>query len=360
MKSHIFIFLIGFFWIPLVGAIAIPDLYSADIKLPVAASEAQMLNEAFGLAVEAVLVKVSGDKGAIVGKVLNQAKKNAPTWVAQHSIASLSDLLPSPEGGVPGKQVKVTFYQTSIDQFLSDNNLPVWGQERPSVLIWLAAEINGVRVLSGSNAPSVILNEFAQSASELGVPIYAPLLDEVDKNSLAVADVWGFFGETIAKASRRYQTDAVAALRVSDFSGQVSGNLLVLLSTGESVRFALMGQTHKEIVEQASVKLAKLFSSKYASVRNGYSANALTLQITGVTGYGIMRNVQSYLESISVVRDVLLVQVGDEKIEFLIEIDGDKQKLFNSISLSALLKKIPINALDPDANRVVKYQYSGD
>lgn len=359
MKSRIFIFLIGFFWIPLVSAIAIPGLYSADIKLPIVASEAQMLNEAFGLAVEAVLIKVSGDKDAIAGNVLKQAKKSAPTWVAQHSIASLSELLPSPEGGVPGKQVKITFYQASIDQFLSNNNLPVWGQERPSVLVWLVAETNGVRFLSGSNAPSVVLNEFAQSASALGVPIYAPLLDEVDKKSLTVADVWGFFEETISKASRRYQTDSVAALRVSDFSGQVSGNLLVLLSTGEAERFALAGNTYKDIVDQASVKLAKLFSSKYASVRNDYSANTLNVQITGVTGYGIMRNVQSHLESISVVRDVFLVQVNDGKIEFSIEIDGDKQKLFNSISLNGLLKQTPINALDPDANRVVKYQYSG-
>jgi len=42
-----------------------------------------------------------------------------------------------------------------------------------------------------------------------------------------------------------------------------------------------------------------------------------------------------------------------KKVEFSVEIDGDKQKLFNSISLSRLLINAPLNALDPDANRVV-------
>ena len=359
MNSRIFLLLINVFFISSVNAVPIQGLYSAEINLPVTQSEAQMLNDAFGLAVEDVLIKVSGDKKAITGELLEQAKKKAPTWVAQHSIASLSQLLPFDDGLVPGKQVKVTFYQESIDGFLSQNNLPVWGGNRPSVLVWLVNEKNGIRSLSGSKEPSEELNKLAQSASNIGVPIYAPLLDDVDKRSIAVSDVWGFFEDSIMNASKRYQTDSVAALRISNYAGQIGGNLLVLLKNGETERFVLRGETLNDLIDQASTDLAKVFSSRYASVRNGVSASKVNVQVVGVTNYSIMNKVQSYFESIGVVRDVMLVRVAGNEVEFSIEIDGDKQKLFNSISLSRLLIDAPLNALDPDANRVVSYQYSG-
>jgi uncharacterized protein len=359
MNFRIFLLLISVFLISTANAVPVSGLYNAEVNLPVTQSEEQMLNEAFGLATEEVLIKVSGDKNAITGDLLVQAKRQSSAWVAQHSVASLNELLPSEGGLVPGKQVKVTFYQESIDRFLSQNNLPVWGDNRPSVLVWLVSEQNGIRTLSGSKEPSDLLNQFAQSASMVGVPVYAPLLDDVDKRAISASDVWGFFEDSIANASTRYQTDSIAALRVSNYAGQLSGSLLVLLKNGESERFVLSGTTVRDLIDQASADLAKVFSSRYASVRNSSSASRLNIQVAGVTNYGTMSRVQTYLESIGVVRNVILVQVDGEKIEFSIEIDGDKQKLFNSISLSRLLINAPLNALDPDANRVASYQYSG-
>ena len=94
-------------------------------------------------------------------------------------------------------------------------------------------------------------------------------------------------------------------------------------------------------------------------MRNGDSASKLDLRIAGVTSYDIMKKTQTYLEGIGVVRGVNLVQVNGDSVEFSVEIDGDKQKFFNSISLSSLLISAPLNALDPDANKIVSYQYGG-
>jgi len=359
MNSRIFFLLMVFWFTSSAQAVNVKGLYSAEINLPVTQSEANMLNQAFRLAAEQVLIKVSGNKEAIIGDLLSQARKQSAGWVAQHSVASLSELLPSDDGLVPGKQIKVTFYPESIDRFLSQNGLPVWGSNRPSVLVWLASENNGIRRLSGSNAPSQILNDFARASSLVGVPIYAPLIDQVDQNNITAADVWGFFEDTIANASQRYQTDAVAALRVSNYAGHIGGSLMVMQKTGETDRFVLTGDNLESLLDQASAKLANVFASRYASVRNSGSASRLNIQIGGVSNYSSMAKVQAYLESIGVVREVSLVQVKGEQVEYSVEIDGDKQKLFNSISLSRLLIEAPLNALDPDANRVVSYLYSG-
>lgn len=359
MKYRILLLFVSAFLSSLVHAVTVRGLYDAEINLPANQSESIMLNDAFGLAAERVLIKVSGDKEAIVGDLLAQAKKSASTWVAQHSVAELSELLPTDNGLVPGKKINVTFYQASIERFLSQNNLPVWGDNRPSVLVWVANDSNGIRALSGSQSSSSVLNRFAYYANLAGVPVYAPLLDETDKSKISATDVWGFFEDTIASASKRYQTDAIAALRVSSYAGHVGGSLMVLLNDGESVRFVLNGETPDDVLALASARLAKVFSSRYASVRNGVDANTLNIQVAGIKSYGMMKKTQEYLESISVVRDVNLLKVAEDKVEYLVEIDGDKQKLFNSIGLGRLLIKAPLNALDVDANRVASYQYSG-
>ncbi|MCB5162168.1 DUF2066 domain-containing protein [Marinomonas algarum] len=359
MNCRIFLVFISVFFILPAQAVPVNGLYSADIDLPVTRPESQMLTQAFGLAAERVLIKVSGNQKAITGDVLRQAKKLAPNWVAQHSVTALSELLPQGDGFVTGKRTSVTFYQESIDRFLSQNNLPVWGNNRPSVLVWLASETNGVRRLSGSNAPSVLLNDFAVTASDVGIPIYAPLLDEVDQRNLAASDVWGLFEDNIRQASQRYQTDSIAAIKVNEYPGYVSGNLLVMLKNGESERVTLTGETTKAILDQASLSLASVFSSRYASVRSDTSTKSLTVQVAGIPTFQVLNKIQSYLESISVVRDVAVAVVEGQRVEFVVSIDGDKQKLFNSISLSRLLLSAPLNALDPDANRIVSYQYSG-
>lgn len=359
MNLRIFLLLMGILLIPAAHAVPVEGLYRAEIHLPVRASESQMLNEAFALAAEEVLIKVSGNKDAINGDLLRQAKAQASAWVSEHSVASLNELLPSGNGLVPGKQIRVSFYQQSIDGFLSKNNLPVWGENRPSVLVWLVSDMDGVRQLSGSNAPSDVLNGFARSALSVGVPIYAPLLDDTDKSVLTTFDVWGFFEDVIARASQRYRTDAVAALRVSRFAGQVDGSLLVMLQQGQTERFSLSGDTMEALLDQAAVHLAKVFSSRFASVRNDASANQVSIQIVGIKSFASLDRVQSYFESIGVVRSVTLVKVDGDKVEFSVSIDGDQQKLFNSVALNDLLIDAPLNALDPDANRVKSYQYSG-
>ena len=339
MNIRILVVLFSVFFVSLVNAVPVSNLYRADIQLPVVNSEEEMLGEAFSQAVEQVLVRVSGDKSAISGDLLQQAQSKAPSWVAQHSVVSLPQLLPFNGELVSGKKVSVVFYRASIDSFLSQHNLPVWGSNRPSVLVWAVSEDNGVRVLAGANSPSELLNDFAGSAAIAGVPIYAPLVDSVDQSVVSPADVWGFFEDSIAQASKRYQTDAVAALRVSNYAGAVSGSLLVLFNDGTTRRFSLSGESLQSLTDQASADMAKVLSTRYAAVRNGSAERHLAIRVSGVRSYSALNKVQAYLEKVGVVRDVFVLAAQDDVVTFSVTINGDKQKLMSSISLSSLLQK---------------------
>lgn len=359
MKFRIFLLFVCVCWSSLSNAVPVVGLYEAKIKLPASESEEEVLSKAFGLAVESVLIKVSGDKAAISTNLLREAKAKASTWVAQHSVASLNELLVLNGKKVAGKQVQVAFYKASIDDFLSKNNLPVWGADRPSSLVWLVSEENGLRSLSGTKVPSEALNTFARTSGYMGVPVYAPLLDYEDQQNISTTDVWGFFEDNILKASERYQTDAVAALKISNYVGKVSGGLLVLLSNGETERFELSGDTFDDVLELASVHLAKVLSSRYAAIRSLDSVNVLDVQVSGVSDYSIMRGAQSYLESLGVVKSVNLAKISGENVIFSIEVNGGKERLLNSISLNRLFVRESRPSGEIQDNNLIAYQYIG-
>lgn len=359
MKIRIFLFFISIFYVSMASAVPVKDLYRASIKLPATESEDQMLSDAFSQAVEQVLVRVSGDKAAITGDLLQEAQKVAPTWVAQHSVTSLKDLLPLNGDLVAGKQVNVFFYHESIDQFLTQHNLPVWGNNRPSVLVWAVDDNNGVRTLSGANSPSELLNDLAVSSTNYGVPIYAPLMDSVDAAAISPSDVWGFFEDTIKSASQRYQTDAIAALRVSQYSGSLTGSLLMIIGN-DTQQFSLTGTNLQDLADQASADMAKALSERYAAVRNSASESRLDLSVSGVTNYAAMQKIQQYLESVGVVRDVYVVKATSNSVVFSVAINGDKQKLMDSIQLSSLLQAdVPPSVTVPPVTQASATQENG-
>ncbi len=337
MNIRILLFLLSVFYEPIVPALPVKDLYRASIKLPVMDSEEQMLNDAFSQAVEQVLIKVSGNKDAITGDLLKEADKDVSTWVEQYSVVFFNDLIPINGFLVSGKQVNVVFYHESIDQFLTQYNLSVWGNNRPPVLVWVVGENNGTRTLLGANTPSEILNDLEASAIKLGIPIYVPLMDSVDSSAISPSDVWGFFENKIKSASQRYQTDVLAALRVIQYDGLITCNLLVMTGV-DSQRFLLSGDNLQELVDQVSTYIAKTLSDRYAAVKNSKSKNRFKIHVSHVSSYLVMHKVQKYLKNIGVVRDVYVVNITNGSVTFSVTIDGDKKKLMDSILLSSLLE----------------------
>ncbi|GAB3478071.1 DUF2066 domain-containing protein [Marinomonas epiphytica] len=342
MKIRIILLLMGFLSISLAQAVPVQGLYSAQITLPSQTSEQRLLQQAFQAAAKQVLTKVSGRSQDISGQVLSQASQQAASWVAQHSIIDLSDLLQQGDELVPGKQVNVTFYRSSIDGFLTANGLPIWGEDRPSVLVWLVVEDESGRNLYGANQPSERLNQLAQTVTSYGVPIYAPLLDRVDKAAISSADIWGGFEETIAAASRRYQTDAVLTVRLTDYQANKGlSQTLFLADQSQTERY--QGEQLEPLITQLAIGIAEALSNRYASVKNADFTNQVKIRVAGINAFGELDKIQSYFTSMTLVQQAQLTAVMDEQADFLLTINGQKEKLMNTIALNATL----IPALEP-------------
>ena len=356
---HIFLFAWVVFFSASASAVTVSNLYNASIQLPARLSESDLLNQAFSQSIDDVLFRVSGQPASIDQDVLAAAHRNARAWVAQHTIQDLPDLVEFDGELQTARQVNVSFYSESINRFLYDNGLSVWGSNRPSILIWLVQEERGVRSVSGAREPSAELSELFTNSQQLGLPTYAPLQDNVDKRALSSGALWGFFEEDILQASQRYQTDVVFAIRMSEYGNSVNVDGALFSPGMAPQRISVNQPTESEALKGITDQLAEALSKRYASVRSAGNSQALAVKVSGVNTYKALQNLKRYLDTVGVVRESHIQQIEGDNVEFLLQLDGSVDKFKNSVALNTMLSPTQLNALDPDANRVEMFEYKG-
>jgi len=165
-------------------------LYQA--AAPVADRSEAAQTEAFQTAMKIVLVRVTGRRSAEDDPALAPLVGNARRYVQQYR-------------GAPDGQVWVSFDGPAIERWLTQNGQPLWGHERPTTFVWLAAQ-------TGPQSGTVIT---ADDTSELkaaidgaavfrGVPLLWPSAADVQRNRLDYASVSGAAPSTLAEIGRRF------------------------------------------------------------------------------------------------------------------------------------------------------------
>lgn len=359
MKNRILILILCFFWVPVSWADSIMGLYRSEITLPSSLTESQLLGAAFRQAAKNVLIKVSGRPDLIEETLTNSDLNNAPSWVAQHSILASDQFIEFNGALVESKKVAVTFYEQSINLFLIDRKIAIWGNNRPSILIWLLQENPQGRFLSGVNAPSPLLAAISEQSLINGLPVYAPIMDEIDKNSAPISALWGFFEDEVTQASQRYQTDLFSVVRVRNEFGKRAVDLRVFFPSGDIIPLSFVAESEADIAININNLLSQLLSEKYAAVRYAGEESQLKMRLTGLDSYDRLQKVQSYLDSITLIRNWRLASIKDDEAFFIIQSDGGVKKLKDSIALGAVLIEKPLSALEPDANVSLSYVFRG-
>ncbi|MBM6550440.1 DUF2066 domain-containing protein [Marinomonas ostreistagni] len=343
------LFLLALMMAPLSFGAQVSNLYSATVQIRDADNDSALLEQAFSQTVEQVLGRVSGQPSAISSSVLSEAQRQAASWVAQHSVESIA--------GGDAKRVHVTFYKESINNYLYQSNLPVWGANRPSVLVWMVEESDAGRVTYGSQRSSSTLSGFFDRAGALGLPVYAPLDDNSDRTKLPSSELWGFFQEEIRDASQRYDTDVIAVVRIGRYSGEYVFDSM-LLYPEQSVRLSSVSDASKsEGMGQVAAMLASRLSERYAATRASGDPDAMQIRVDGIHSYQDIAKVTRYLSDLSIVRQVQLAKVVEDKVEFILSLDGTAAKFNNSVALNTVLRSKQVSALDPDANRLTVFEY---
>ncbi|TDY01604.1 DUF2066 domain-containing protein [Thiohalophilus thiocyanatoxydans] len=310
----------------------VQGLYEAEV--PVESQSRKVRDVALRVALQQVLVRVTGRRRVLTVTDIEPLLEQAPRHVQQFRYQSREV-----EGeDEPTDVLWVRFDKQAIDRLLHENRLPVWGRTRPATLIWLVVDDRGDREILSNDMNNRVRRALEQQARLRGVPLHLPLMDLTDRKAISVSDVWGNFEENLLQASERYDAEAVLAGRVArTASGDWRGRW-TLYQDGRRQTWNASGQAAEEVTTPAIDQLADLLAEQYARVGQRDQSEALRVRITGVRDLGGFSRVMDYLSDLALVEDVRIDQIEADSVSLILTSRHGRMAINQAVSLGRMLE----------------------
>lgn len=314
----------------------VDGLYEAEVW--VSDQGAQNRTTALTLALGEVLAKVSGDAGIANQPLFAEALKTPEPLLEQYRY--------KPADG--GRQVLwAQFDAGEVNALLRRGGATVWGEVRPTVLVWLALEQGGQRKLLSANDSGPLQGALVNSGYRRALPLRLPLLDLTDMAKVNVADVWGGFHDGLMDASRRYQAQVVLVGKLATTASgyQVAwtlrqGDQVVRWERSDAAADKLL----QEGVETTALRLAGWFGQASAEAPEGGQVldqgprnDGITVNVIGVDSLYSYQRVLRYLGGLPGVGEVTVNRVDGRNLSLMVVAKSGLQHLQRSISLGDVL-----------------------
>lgn len=277
------------------------DLYTGEV--PVEDQSSRARQHAMREALAQVLVKLTGDPSAPEREAIQGYLASAPQYVQQFQYRT--ELRPAPEQDEPPTRVlllSARFDPSTMESILREAELPLWGQQRPTVLVWLVKQEGRERQLVGLDDP-VLSSAIERAAHRRGLPVLFPLLDLTDQQALPQREIWGGFTEPVAKASERYGTETFLLSRLSGDEGRWHARW-TLYHGGREMPFETGGEAPEEALEAGVDRAATLLGRRFAVPVTERAGSRVLVAISGVRSVTDFDRVLDYLSGLSIVQRV--------------------------------------------------------
>jgi len=312
--------------------VVVDDLYIAEVL--VADESPGQLRDGARAGLLQVLVRVSGSLTVEQSSLVRSSLRNPAAYYYQYSYETTAKTLLLDEREVNAKILRLHFEPSAIALLLRDANLPIWGSNRPSVLLWVAVNEGQSRRILGEADSSEIVEVLVDQARQRGLPLTFPILDIEDASKVSTAEVWGAFLERIDGASGRYNPDSVLTARIQSEAGdRWSGRWSYRAADAwESLESA--GFSADELVRNMVNKLADELAGKFAL---GSSRASIRLKIGNIVDVTQYAAVSRYLEELTPVVSSSIVALDGDVAEFELQTEGQYLQLIEIIELDERL-----------------------
>ncbi len=200
------------------SALIVSGLYDQEIVVQ-GQGDAERLR-AYREGLSAVILKITGEERWLRNSTVERAIRDAQSYVQEVSYRTSSSTAEQ------RNFISVRFDRALVDSMLNSAGIPVWDQNRPSVMLWLAVQrLDGQREILSADSDHPLLDIVREYSRLHGVPLMFPLLDLEDRRALPIDVAWSLDEDAIRRASERYGADAILSGRVLESPG---GNLVGL------------------------------------------------------------------------------------------------------------------------------------
>ncbi|MCW8955854.1 MAG: DUF2066 domain-containing protein [Gammaproteobacteria bacterium] len=343
-----------------------------EVSLPVVNQERDIRDAAFEQGFVDVLVRVSGSSQVVsqidttrAARYVQQFRYLPLEQPVENETAAVAGI-ESSELAVDMPQAKynlwLQFNEGKIKNLLRENSLPVWGKQRPSVLMWLAVRDGRNRYILRQQDISAIKDAVNKESDRRGLPLLWPAFDNQDQVSVSFTDIWGSFWGPIQQASKRYGVDAIVVGRMDwmDGSWQVDWSMMLDNNTAS---WQLKALDLKLLMASGIDVATDQIARRFAVLENVGNAGELTVQINGIQQVDSYARISRYLLSLAPVKNVFVTNIKDDVVKFHVAVTGDQNDLKRIIALGKTLTPVPTiqpvtNPKDP--NNLLSLQQPGN
>jgi len=357
-----------------------PGLYEASVPVPDQSTAARRV--ALQQALAAVLVKITGDRGALSLPALANLLQNPNQFLQQYRYQQSSTDGTSTDGraaaaptvmydltrtGAPaiaptGLLLWAKFDPEVLNHAVRAANEPLWGQERPVTLVWLAIQDNSGRsILSATDNPSV-MQSMKNAADQRGIALIFPRMNAQDQQAIGFPDISNDDVNRIQQASQAYKADAtlVGTLYMTT-PGQYAARWQ-LTAGSESQSWTTSPDTLANVAADGIQAAADHFAQWFAVAAGATGINGVNVSVTGINSVDAYAKVLAYLSGLTAVKSVQVTRVENGTVSFSLDTRGSLDNLLQAALLGDVLRPVvPVPAITttaaPATATALQFQY---
>jgi hypothetical protein len=335
------VFLLGLAGMPIPSfAVEVANLFAATVNVSTQRESERKSAMAEGFS--QVLLRVSGSQRIMEEPTIVEALNNAQTYVLGFSYAKPQEgvTLGSDSQAVFNYSLKLKFDARAITNLLREAQLPVWGKNRPPLMVWWVFDDGEREIINMESAPD-LQAVFSQQASLRGLPLVFPLLDLQDNASLETRDIWGFFFDKVKQASVRYGSQNILVGRTF-IQGDKSESRWVLLSENE-IFWAekKIGQVIDVLPESVNFAADNL-AERYAVSSILGNGALLPIAIYGVNNLQQFAELERFFQAMDIVENVSLASIQNDRVIFTLSLRTELARFQKAINKSRKFSEEPL------------------
>lgn len=306
-------------------AAKVPWLY--DVEVPVADQSASARARGTSDALLKLLTRITGLVHVPKTNQVASALENPNRYFSSFNFAR------DPEGRL---RLNVSFVPRAVLGLLDRADLPVWGANRPAIMLWIAVDerrLGGERRVLGADDEDPLVAAIAARALDRGLEVRLPTMDLEDQTAVDAAAVWGRMSAVLEPASVRYDAELLVTGRVERVAGdRASSEWAYAYADRSDTTRAPSGTVERQgahVIDWLADRLAEQFAVL------GREPRRLSIQVVDIAGVADYAAVMRYLGRLEFVQDLSLDSIAgrtlsisftsrstDDQIVELLSIDG--------------------------------------
>lgn len=292
-------------------------------QVPVASRAKKNVQPALVSCIKEVILKNSGTQEALSHQNIIPYIKKPRKLLVQYGYIERFDKL----------YLDCRFDLVRLHQILKEENLPFWDASRPLTTLWIATKIGVKEKILSDMEKSNVRFWIQEHSRSRGLPLIVPVMDFEDMQAINLADIKQDFSQSIAKASQRYRSDFFAVIYIEKRSKKWQYHLS--LYSRNSLKSGLNQPIFKKSAaassqENSLLRVMEIINAYYVDRYASFEEQEQTMmlvQFNQVNNIKKFLEIEDYLESLSLVKNVQIVQLKSTRVLFELALQGSIRDL---------------------------------